>query len=257
MGGLRMHERPLAGLATFLDALSRAPHPDEVATAMVEGPGSLLGATAATVLWAREPHLVILGSHGYQRPEVDGLTWIDMYADFPLSHTYWEQEPIILRNADVSDAYVAMRRPESRWGHLNRRMPDGDNVSAPILSQGRCWGSYALACDESREWSSLDVAVLDAMSHALGMWLTHPDSGVTPDAEHMVDSIDLTERQTTILQLMASGRTNLAISHALQVSVSTVKQEIARILTQLDAPDRQFALARAETIGLLDDEVNS
>ena len=252
-----MTRQPLGGLPTFLDAVSRAPHPDAVSQAMVEGPGAALGAVAATVLWARDPHLVILGSYGYQRSEIDGLTWIDLYSDYPLSQSYWEQEPLILRNSETVDAYEAMRRPGSRWHSLNERMPDGDIISAPILSQGRCWGTYALACEKSRDWSALDIALLDSMSHALGMWLTHPDSGVAMPPEENLDDVELTERQITILQLMASGRTNLAISHALQVSVSTVKQDIARILIQLEAQDRHTALARANDMGLVVPEQRS
>lgn len=243
------------GLPTLLEVIGRSPHPDEVARAIVEGPGACFGATSAAVLWAKHPHLVILGTHGYRPQEVQGLNTIPLDGDYPLTHSFWEGEVIITPSRYVGERYTSMTRPESRWQRLKERMPDGDHVTAPIVSDGRAIGAYAMNVPASRDWSTLDIAALDALSHALGMWMTHPDSGLPVEpSSPAVDEFSITTRQRQILSLISEGRTNLSISHSLGISLSTVKQDIARLMDLLDAPDRYAAAERAATLGILQTE---
>lgn len=240
------------GLPTLLRVIGRSPHPDEVARAIVEGPGACFGATSAAVLWAKPPHLVILGTHGYRPQEVQGLNTIPLDGDYPLTHSFWEGEVIINPSSYVGERYASMKRPESRWQHLKERMPEGDHITAPIHSDGRAIGAYALNCPQSRAWSSIDIAALDALSHALGMWMTHPDSGLPTEVSAPgINELAITVRQRQILSLISEGRTNLSISHALGISLSTVKQEISRLMDLLDAPDRYAAAERAAALGIL------
>ncbi|MBX0327678.1 response regulator transcription factor [Oscillochloris sp. ZM17-4] len=51
----------------------------------------------------------------------------------------------------------------------------------------------------------------------------------------------LTERERSILQMLAKGHTNLEISDALAISVGTVKNHISSILGKLDVRDRTQA----------------
>ena len=245
-------DAPLGGLSTLLDVVSQSPHPDEVARAIVEGPGARMGATSAAVLWANYPKLIILGSHGYRAPEISGLAYVDISRAYPLTHAYMESEVIITPTPFVEERYPAMGRSGSRWHHLKERIPDGDHVSAPIHSRGRTIGAFALNCPESRDWSSLELATLSGVSHALGMWMSHPDSGipVASDGVEVAAGI-LTERQRQILVMVNEGRTNASIGHALGLSVSTVKQEMARVLVALDVPDRVAAVRQAQDLGLL------
>ena len=53
----------------------------------------------------------------------------------------------------------------------------------------------------------------------------------------------LTLREREILEAVASGRTNEQIAHELEVSVSTVKSELAAINEKVGASDRASALA--------------
>lgn len=242
----------LAGLASLLEVLGRSPHPDEVARALVEGPGAEMGAVSASVLWARPPHLIILGRHGYTPDEVTGLASIPLSGDYPLCQAYHEGEVIILTNRVTEAEYAGLARPGSRWRLLQQRLPDGEVVSAPIHSEGHAVGAYSLNTPQPHAWSSADIAMLDAISHVLGMWLTNPDSGVPLEASEIeIEGAALTPRQRLILALVADGRTNLRISHALAISLSTVKQEISRAMDLLDAPDRRAAAERAAELGLL------
>jgi DNA-binding CsgD family transcriptional regulator len=243
---------PYGGIPFLLESISSSPHPDEVARAIVEGPGGSVGAACASVLWAGSDKLVFLGSHGYLPTELEGLLTIDLDGDYPLAQAYWEGEPIIVPSSEVEVRYADPRRPNSRWQQLKKRFPNGDHVNAPIHSDGRIVGAFTLNCPQSRPWSSLDIAALDAVSHTLGIWMTHPDSGLPPQTDRAsVTAGDLSPRQRRILEMVLRERTNAGIAHALGISLSTVKQEVARTMVILQVPDRHAAAARAADLGLL------
>lgn len=247
-------ETAFGGLPHLLATLGHAPHPDEVAAAIVHGPGRTFGALASALLWARPPKLVIVGTYGFEEAEIDGLATVDISGDYPLTRAYLEGEPVIMRGEAMARDYAGMRRPESRWHRLRERMPEGDHVHAPIVSDGQRVGAYSMNCPDWHEWSPLDIACLDATSHALGMWLTHPDSGMpsSEDDDDIGEETALSPRQRQILALIHSGRTNTSIAHALGISTSTVKQELSRIMVRLDVTDRRSAALRAVDLGLIE-----
>ena len=242
----------LASLTALLDALSRSPHPDAVAAALVEGPGTLFEARSAAVLVAHPPRLVIIGLHGYGDAEVAGLESVPIDGDFPLCRSFREGEPLIDETDRIAERYAGSRRPDSRWRLIRDRLPGGTTVSAPITVGGRAVGAYSLACAGAQPWTTLHTAVLHAAGAALGLWLTHPDSGLPPDPVDADDAPALSDRQRVILALVAQGRTNAAISAELGFSESTVKQELRRAMAALRVDSRAAAAERAAHLDLLD-----
>jgi LuxR family maltose regulon positive regulatory protein len=61
----------------------------------------------------------------------------------------------------------------------------------------------------------------------------------------------LSERELEVLQLLAEGSTNRAISERLYISLSTVKGHISNINGKLLASNRTEAVARARQLGIL------
>jgi DNA-binding NarL/FixJ family response regulator len=61
----------------------------------------------------------------------------------------------------------------------------------------------------------------------------------------------LTTREREVLALLAEGRDNREISEALSVTLATTKSHLARIYGKLDAKNRNEAVARAVSLGLL------
>ncbi len=61
---------------------------------------------------------------------------------------------------------------------------------------------------------------------------------------------DLTEREREVLDLVAQGLDNLAISRRLTVSPKTVRNHLSNILTKLQVADRAQAIVRAREAGL-------
>jgi DNA-binding NarL/FixJ family response regulator len=63
--------------------------------------------------------------------------------------------------------------------------------------------------------------------------------------------VDLTPRELDVIRLVADGKTNAEIAHALFVSVGTVKIHVERIISKLGVSDRTQAAVRAAELGLL------
>ena len=64
------------------------------------------------------------------------------------------------------------------------------------------------------------------------------------------DEIALTPRETSVLQLLARGRSNKQIAAALGVSERTVKFHVSALFTKLGATNRTEAVTRAIQAGL-------
>ncbi|HLZ29420.1 MAG TPA: MEDS domain-containing protein [Chloroflexota bacterium] len=62
----------------------------------------------------------------------------------------------------------------------------------------------------------------------------------------------LTDRERQILRLMAAGRTNREIGAEIGLTTGTVKNQVAQILSKLNASDRTQAAVRAVELGLID-----
>jgi DNA-binding NarL/FixJ family response regulator len=73
----------------------------------------------------------------------------------------------------------------------------------------------------------------------------HPEGAEAPGAN------PLTPRETEVLRLLATGKTNRQLAGELHVSLSTVKRHVERIIEKLGVSDRTQAAVRAGELGLL------
>ncbi|MCA9330815.1 AAA family ATPase, partial [Candidatus Saccharibacteria bacterium] len=67
----------------------------------------------------------------------------------------------------------------------------------------------------------------------------------------------LTERETEVLQMLADGASNKDIATAMVIEVSTVKSHNNQIYSKLQVKNRQQAVFRARTLGLLSTDVTA
>ena len=245
-----------AALPQFLRFLANLPEPDNVARALLMGPMSIFDTAAVSVTQVQDGALELHGTCGYTPGEVDGYWRVPLSVPTPFSRCVREAEVIIDEIEEVTTRFEALRVDEGLWEGFIARFGVGQVISAPIIFQGTVIGAFGGITRSKRQWTSLDFAVLDGLSSALGLWMTHQDTpSVRTDRLVRRDTaiLHLTSRQQQILRLVEVGKSNSSISLALGYSVSTIKQELQRAMRSMGVSDRIDAAARARSLGLLTD----
>lgn len=245
-----------AGLPQFLRFLSTLPTPDNVARALLMGPMSTFDTAAVSITQVRGEALELNGTSGYTPGEVDGYWSVPLSVPTPFSRCVREAEVIIDEIEEVTTRFEALRVDEGLWQGFMNRLGIGQVISAPIVFQGTVIGAFGGITRSKRTWNSLDFALLDGISSALGLWMTHPDTPSSrTDRLQRRDAgiLHVTQRQQEILRLVELGKSNTAIALALGYSVSTIKQELQRVMRSMGVSDRSDAADRARSLGLLTD----
>ena len=247
------------GLPQLLRFLSALPNPDAVARALSLGPLAPLDFGATGIVRVAGETLEVLGTYGYTQEEIDRYFRMPIGVPTPFTRAVQHSEVLVDEMDALLDDFDALRMDEDLWKGIMERFGNGHVVSAPIVLQGTVIGAFGGITRSKRTWSSLDFALFDGLSAALGLWMTNPLTQLpTPDrlATHHSDTIHLTDRQMRILMLVESGRSNTSIAQLLGYSVSTIKQELQRAMRATRASDRLQAARRARELHLLPDQVS-
>ena len=250
-------ESGVPALPQFLRFLSALPDPDSVARSLLYGPMGAFDAGAVSITRVHGETLDLNGTAGYTRGEVDSYWRVPLTVPTPFSRCVLEAEVVIDELEDVTKNFEALRVDEGLWQGFMDRFGVGQVISAPIVLQGTVIGAFGGITRTKRTWSSLDFALLDGISSALGLWMTHPDAPSPRTdrlGQHGAGLLHVTQRQQHILRLVEVGKSNTGIALALGYSVSTIKQELQRVMRGMGVSDRAEAAARARSLGLLTDE---
>lgn len=246
-----------AGLPQFLRFLATLPAPDDLARALLLGPMARFDTGAVSLTQVEGEVLELHGTCGYTQGEVDGYWRVPLSVPTPFSRCVREAEVLIDDIEEVTTRFEALRVDEPLWDGFMQRFGVGQVISAPIILQGTVIGAFGGITRSKREWSSLDFAILDGISSALGLWMTHPDSP-SPRSDRLAHRdtsvLHLTHRQQEILRLVEVGKSNTSIAMGLGYSASTIKQELQRIMRSMGVSTRQEAAARARAAGLLTEQ---
>ena len=241
-------------LPQFLRYLASLPEPDAVARALLLGPMAVFDSAAISITTIDDDCLVLNGTSGYEKDEVQGYWRVPLSVPTPFNRCVHEAEVLIDEIEQITTSFEALRVDEGLWQGFMDRFGIGQVISAPIVLQGTVIGAFGGITRSKRQWTSLDFALLDGISSALGLWMTHPETPAPRSnrlARPEIGILHLTERQKQILVLVEAGKSNTAIAHALGYSVSTIKQEIQRVMRTMQLSDRLAAAARARSVGLL------
>jgi DNA-binding CsgD family transcriptional regulator len=242
----------------FTIFLSAFPHPATVPRALTVGPLSNFSAEGCFLAF---PHgtdcLRTMGAVGFTDEEMDRYSLVPLSIAAPMTESFLQSDVVILPFAEMWDRYEVVRIDQELWDALGERFGDGDVVHAPIRAQGVTLGVVGFYTTETRRWDAKDIEFIHGVCASLGIWATHPLSGVqTPEIWRPVSTtvIALSDRQQEILRLIELGKSNASIAMSLGYSASTVKAEIQRALRALKVNDRVAAAKRARDLGLLEDE---
>jgi DNA-binding CsgD family transcriptional regulator len=236
---------PPLDLTGFLLLLGSRPDPQTALDGLVNGPLARFGARAGILVASIGADLVIIADLGYEPIEVEPYRVMAATGAYPIAHAFREQTVLISAVTTVVPEYAGLQRDDDLWEQVWSRHGYGSLVSAPIVLQGRSIGAYGFTCVDDRDWSTLEVAELEAYGAALGLWL-QPTTSVDS-----VPTATLTARQVAVLQQIRAGRSNSAIAAALSISESTVKGDVRRACATLGVTTRAAAAERAHDLGLL------
>lgn len=100
-------------------------------------------------------------------------------------------------------------------------------------------------------WKSVAPAELIAGVHAVASGKRHVQHEVASAIAARVGQPDLSAREIEVLRLIATGRSNGEIALTLEVSASTVRTHVSRLLEKLGASDRTEAATMAIRRGIV------
>lgn len=241
----------LHGLPRFLQYLSTFPSPDSVATALVLGPLQFCGA-ASMIIWRVEGNeLIRVGQHGHTRTEAARYAVVPLDIDFAISRVVRTATPL-MSTATAGVEAPAARLDEEFWSRMLTRVNAAAVVRSPIWHAGNVVGAYGLLLSRPVPSDPEGAAMLEAVTSALGLWLTHPQSGLPViSSRSRTSPLTLSPRQIQILSLVEKGHSNRTIAHLLRLSESTVKQDLQRAMRTVGVQDRHSATEQARAMGLL------
>ena len=184
---------------------------------------------------------------------------IDQQAHFHLVGSYGKGLP-------VSGVSVWDEHPfgsAARTGKLHNTTAqsiDGSDVEAyclPLTKGSEPVGILCLTLVAGSKMNVISPEALSVVSKITGIWLdslgvnassnangTQSNSSPSPES--------LTDRQLTVLRLMAEGKTNSQIAQELILSESTIRQETVKIYRALGVHARSEAGKRAKHLGILE-----
>lgn len=239
----------------FIRYLSTLPRPGGVMEALVRGPLATYGARAAGLHRREGDWLVLIDQYGSDGPQVSRGQIVPLVLDMPITIACRHNELIAVSVRDAIKQYSAMAVDADIWTRLAEQTDDGSLVAAPVVSGGRCVAVYSFIFTGPPDFDAFDYSSCTAIGALLGLWLTHPMTGAEPTnpPEFRRDSVPLvlSARQISILEMVASGRANPAIAAKLGYSLSTVKQELSRIMDILRVTNRHDAVHKARVLELM------
>jgi DNA-binding CsgD family transcriptional regulator len=126
----------------------------------------------------------------------------------------------------------------------------GDEVFVvPVRSAGTVVGALLVTLPQRTERSWRLRLLLDSAAIALGLWSRGVLAQARADAGRPRKSVAaLTERQSSIVAGIRTGRSNREIAEDLQVSVGTVKADLSQLYRLFGVSDREALVALVDSV---------
>jgi DNA-binding NarL/FixJ family response regulator len=171
----------------------------------------------------------------------------------------WVQRCLVARDAEEAiqlatryEPHVALidvRLGSESGAELCPRLVDASPMTRVLLMSGMCQVTVSSARGVGalgfvpKSWEARDIASAVRMV-GLGMSVFVPVQEQPPRS--------LTDRESQVLPLIASGATNREIADRLFLSTHTVKDHTRTLYKKLKAKNRADAIVRAQRMGLID-----
>lgn len=240
-------------LPAFLRYLSTVPGPTHLVQALQDGPLRPFSARG-TMLFARtsDDALIALAAAADLLDEVrDRYSMVPLSMDIPITNTFREGSIGIFSVASLADTFPALAIDRHVWDELGSI---GELAyCAAITAAGRSIGLFSFVVDPARALEPVDLEIIDALRHALGLWLSRPELALrVADQRHFGSApFVLSVRQRDVVALIDAGLTNAEIGDRLGYSTSLVKQEVQRMMRGLRVDRRLALVERVRALDML------
>ncbi len=163
----------------------------------------------------------------------------------------------MLEELAAANLFIVPLDEERRWYRyhalfadaLRYRLEQEEKAQLPTLHQRASqWYRQQGSTQEALEHAALAQAWDQAADNVEADIIAHRYRSPQP----LLDL--LTHREMEVLFWLAQGASNQEIAHNLMISLDTTKRHVSNILSKLDAKNRTQAVARARSLGLLDEE---
>ena len=243
-------------MTSFLRYLNTAPAPDSVIKALICGPLAGFDAKSGSIFVYIDDGLAIVADYASPRNLLARYHTLPLSVDIPYTRAFLTGETLVTARRNIFSEFPALMIDADLWESGEIDSTSLELVSVPISSQGVSIGAFGFISDRTHDWGPSDFALLDALAAVLGLWLTHPSSCIGTRLTEPVTTdhdggLQLSTRQHAVLRLLAQDKTNDSIAATLGVSVSTVKQDVQRLLRAMRSPDRKVAVQHAIALGIL------
>jgi DNA-binding CsgD family transcriptional regulator len=121
----------------------------------------------------------------------------------------------------------------------------------PFIKHSAPVGALVLSVSTEVDFTDLKEAASRVLAQLGAFYLEINGLNVRQPGTDIEVSNELTERQLTVLSMMALGQTNAEISRAMLLSESTIRQETVRIYRSLGVSSRSEASKKGKALGLI------
>lgn len=243
----------MTALCLFLRTLHEHPPGQAMAEAIALGALRPMGGTAATVHMVLEPDVAtMVGSFGLLEPEISKAAYLSLRLPLPTPQAIATGSTFTGTGRELMQRFplLGLDRPWSM--PLVPRLEDRYFFVAPMLRNSVPYGAIFTAMEEPFPQSPEDWAYAKAVQDICSLWGIHEiDAQATRNKLSSGGGSILTDRQLRVLELLAQGRTNESIAHALGYSLSTIKADLRILYDLLGDANRLEVVARAKQLGLV------
>ncbi|MEY8189626.1 LuxR C-terminal-related transcriptional regulator [Peribacillus simplex] len=120
-------------------------------------------------------------------------------------------------------------------------------IFVPIVHDQKVFGWLTFdQLGEEFDYSKDELTLLEQVGKRLGLYLSRKDDEVSVDTD-----LQLTERESMILNLLAEGHNNKRMAELLQLSEHTIRDYISSLMTKFKAKNRTQVVVYGFRLGLL------
>lgn len=244
----------LARLPMLVQHIAALPPPDQVLRALRLGVFAPMGMRAG-VIWRLDGpvQLVRMAACGHTQSEEARFATFPVGVEPSLGAAIREDRVDVQAAPDFEGLSLA-GLDSHPWHDVVRRHHASAVVTFPLRFDGSPVGAVRMVLAQRWVGGMDQFALVNAVADLGGVWLTHPAVGcalMRSPASVREWSLSFTERQREVLRLVEEGVLTHDISMRLQVSESTVRQDLRWAMRALRASSRRVAVTRARALGLL------